>query len=125
MFDKLLVSAIEKIGPEVTVAVRGGPVLNDATLEDARATGICQVAKTISTGSNLSGIVLEECSKEFVDTFRTSDLIISKGQANFETLLNISGKPATVYILKVKCDLIARHLGSRVGSTRIILDAAG
>jgi uncharacterized protein with ATP-grasp and redox domains len=122
-FDKLFVEATQASGPDVTVAVRGGPVLNDATLEDAHQVGIDKLATTISTGSDICGIIPSECSEEFVNVFRRSDLIISKGQANLESLLRIRDKPATAYILRVKCWLIANHLDSQIGSTRIIFDS--
>ena len=120
-FDKLLVSAIQNMGPTVTVAVRGGPIINDATMDDARAVEMTKLAKTISTGTDICGILLEESSSEFLDAFHRSDLIISKGQANLESLVNIRGKPATAYILKVKCELISKYLKSRTGSTRVLI----
>jgi len=123
-FDKLLVSAIRSLGPEVTVVIRGGPIMNDATLEDAYEVGMTTLAKTISTGTAISGILLDESSPEFQDAFNRSDLIISKGQGNLESLVNIRRKPITIYTLKVKCNLIANHLKSEIGSTEIFIQRA-
>jgi len=123
-FDRLLVSAIQNMGPEVTVAVRGGPIINDATMEDAREVGMTKLARTISTGTDIPGILLEESSPEFLSAFQQSDLIISKGQANLESLINIRGKPTAAYILMVKCKLVSKYLKSKVGSTRIVFQAA-
>lgn len=123
-FDKLLVSAIRSLGPEVTVVVRGGPIINDATLEDAHEVGMTTLAKTISTGTPVCGILLDESSPNFQEAFDRSDLIISKGQGNLESLVNIPRKPITIYILKVKCNLIANHLKSEIGSTEIFFQRA-
>lgn len=120
-FDKLLVSAVQSLGAQVTVGVRGGPILNDATLEDAHEVGMTRLARTISTGNDFCGILLDDSSREFQDVFRRSDLIISKGQGNFESLMNIRRKPTTVYIFKVKCNLIANHLKSKIGATEIVI----
>jgi uncharacterized protein with ATP-grasp and redox domains len=123
-FDKLLISAVRSLGPEVTVAVRGGPIMNDATLEDAYEVGMTRLAKTISTGTAVCGILLDESPPEFQDALHRSDLIISKGQGNLESLVNIRAKPITIYILKVKCNLIANHLKSEIGSTKIFFQRA-
>lgn len=124
-FDKLLVSAIANLGAEVTVAVRGGPVVNDATLEDATQVGMHSLAKTISTGADICGIVLDKSSGEFLNAFHRADLIISKGQGNLESLVNVGKKPATIHILKVKCNLLASHLKSDIGSTEVVIQRAG
>jgi len=120
-FDKLLISAVQSLGPQVTVAVRGGPILNDATLEDAYEVGMTKLAETTSTGNAFCGILLDASSPEFQDTFSRSDLIISKGQGNLESLTNIRRKPTTVYIVKVKCNLIANHMKSKIGTTEIFI----
>jgi uncharacterized protein with ATP-grasp and redox domains len=120
-FDKVMVSAIQTLGPEVTVAVRGGPVMNDATIDDAYEVEMTKLAKTITTGSPVSGVLLTDSSPEFLDTFDQSDLIISKGQGNLESLINIRRKTTTVYILKVKCNLIADFLKSQIGATEIVI----
>jgi len=120
-FDKVMVSAIQTLGPEVTVAVRGGPVVNDATIDDAYEVEMTKLAKTITTGSPVSGVRLTDSSPEFLDTFDQSDLIISKGQGNLESLINIRRKTTTVYILKVKCNLIADFLKSQIGATEIVI----
>jgi len=124
-FDKLLVSIIQTLGSEVTVAVRGDPVMNDATLEDASEVEMNKLAKTISTGAEACGIILSESSPEFLNAFNQADLLISKGQGNLESLINVRPKPTTVYILKVKCNLMANLLNSKIGSTKIIIQRTG
>ncbi|MCX7591241.1 MAG: ARMT1-like domain-containing protein, partial [Kiritimatiellae bacterium] len=112
VFDRLL---IETLGPEkVTVAVRGAPVINDATLDDARVAGLPDIVKVIANGSDAPGTVLEECSPEFCEVFQNADLVIAKGQGNYETLSD-SAKD-TFFLLTVKCSVVARELGVPVGA---------
>ena len=112
VFDRLLIEAlpVEKI----TVAVRGAPVINDATLEDAETAGIPQIVPVISNGSDAPGTLVEECSEEFRDLFNRADLIISKGQGNYETLSDTPRK--VFFLLTVKCPLIAADIGAPVGA---------
>ncbi len=97
-----------------TLAVRGQPVLNDATLTDAYATGLADYADVISNGSDAPGTILKDCSAEFRRLFDTADLIIAKGQGNYETLAG-SNRPI-FFLLKIKCDVLSRALGWPRGS---------
>jgi uncharacterized protein with ATP-grasp and redox domains len=112
VLDRLL---IECLPPgRVTVAVRGGPILNDATLEDARISGLCDIVEVIDNGSSAPGIILQDCSPAFRERFAEADLIIAKGQGNFETLDDI---PANIFFLfKVKCQVIASAIGLDEGT---------
>lgn len=112
VFDRLL---IEQLGPErVTVAVRGAPVLNDATIEDARMAGLTDIVEVIDNGSDAPGTVLDDCSPAFRRRFAGADLIIAKGQGNFESLVD---EPGPIYCLfKVKCPVIAGRVGLPVGT---------
>lgn len=107
VMDKLLIGEIKKKYPdlEVTVLVRGAEVLNDATMEDAIQVGLAEMAKVIPNGSDIAGTWLEEISEEAKAVLKEADVIISKGQGNFETLrkcgMNI------YYIFLCKCDLFA------------------
>ena len=83
-FDRLLLEQLPK--GKVTVAVRGHPVLNDATMEDAHAAGLDELAELIDNGSDAPGTILEECSSEFRSRYENADLIIAKGQGNYESL---------------------------------------
>jgi uncharacterized protein with ATP-grasp and redox domains len=106
VFDRLL---IEQLSPErVTVAVRGAPVLNDATMADARAIGLDEIVEVVDNGSDAPGTILDDCSPAFRRRFAEADLVIAKGQGNFETL---SDELSTVYVLfKVKCPVIAARV---------------
>lgn len=116
VLDRLL---IEELGASrVTVAVRGVPVINDATLADARAAGLYEVAEVISNGSDAPGTVLSDCSEAFQERFRKAELVISKGQGNFETL---SGAPRDIsFLFKVKCPVVAKKAGLPLGSQALL-----
>jgi hypothetical protein len=110
VFDRIL---IEHLGKDTVYAVRDIPIINDATIEDAEKSGIGEVARIMSSGCDAPGIILKRCSSDFLDIFRRADLIVSKGQGNLESL---SGEEAPIFfLLKVKCPVIARHLGSENG----------
>jgi uncharacterized protein with ATP-grasp and redox domains len=111
-FDRIL---IEKMpSKEIYYGVRGSPVINDATSEDAYWAGLDEVAKIISNGSDAPGTILEDCSAEFKDIFARSDLVIAKGHGNYETLNDVEGKKL-YFLLMVKCETIARDVGCAVG----------
>jgi uncharacterized protein with ATP-grasp and redox domains len=98
---------------EITYAVRGLPILNDVTMEDARFVGLDKVVKVISNGFDAPGILLDRCSDEFVKRYKTSDLILSKGQGNYESL---SEEQCPVFfLLNVKCPVIAEDIHCNVG----------
>ncbi len=103
VFDRLL---MEQAVKRFYYAVKGEAVLNDAIYEDAVASGIGQVAEIINNGSPMSGTVLPRCSSEFKDHFHSADMVISKGQANFETLAD--EKRRIFFLFKVKCMLLCR-----------------
>jgi uncharacterized protein with ATP-grasp and redox domains len=114
--DQLL---IRQIGPgRVTVAVRGGAVINDATMGDARHTGLDRLVRVIDNGSDAPGTLLDDCSPEFRDLFANADMIIAKGQGNFEALSDVD-RPL-FFLFKVKCPVVARHVGLPEG-THVLL----
>ena len=111
VFDRILV---ETLPIPVLYAVKGGPILNDATMEDAVAAGLDQCATLMSTGSDAPGTIVALCSEEFRDQYSAAPLIIAKGQANYETLSDAG--PSTFCLLQVKCPVIGRDIGAPVGS---------
>ena len=111
VFDRVLIEALDT---PVTYAVKGGPTLNDATREDALAAGVDQVAEVVSTGSDAPGTVLDRCSDEFRRLYDKAELVIAKGQANYETLSEKG--PKVFCLLQTKCPVIARDVGVPVGS---------
>ncbi len=110
VFDRVL---IETMGKPVTFVVREGPIINDATMEDAVKSGLDKVATIVSSGCDAPGTVLSACSAPFLEHFQKADLIISKGQGNYETL-SIQQRPI-FYLLKAKCAVTAEDLGVKVG----------
>jgi uncharacterized protein with ATP-grasp and redox domains len=113
VFDKVLIEELAKRDVEITVAVKGQPILNDATMEDAVCAGLDEDAHLISNGSPMIGTELETCSPEFLRHFHSADIIVSKGQANFETLNETSAD--IFFILKAKCSEVGRELGVAQG----------
>jgi uncharacterized protein with ATP-grasp and redox domains len=97
----------------VRFAVKGGPVINDATREDAEAGGVGELARIVDTGTDSPGVILEDCSPEFRDAFETADLVIAKGQANYETLADCGRE--VFFLTQVKCPVVARDTGAEVG----------
>ncbi len=111
VLDKLLIKELKK---DVYYAVRGGPIINDVTYNDAKASGIDKICKIISTGCKAPGIIFEWCSKEFLELFEDAPLIISKGQGNFETLSDT--KKNIFFLFKIKCQVVASFLNCPLGS---------
>ena len=107
VMDKLLIQQIKNKYPnlELTVMVRGREVINDATMEDAKQVGLSDFAKVIPNGSDIAGTWMEEISEEAKEVLDEADVIISKGQGNFETLRKCGRN--IYYIFLCKCDLFA------------------
>jgi uncharacterized protein with ATP-grasp and redox domains len=107
VFDRLLIE--EMPHEKVTFAVKGSPVLNDATREDAEMVGLTGLVDVIENGSDAPGTILEDCSAGFRERFDRSDLIIAKGQGNYESLSGVDKD--MFFILMAKCSAIATDLG--------------
>ncbi|MCU4164334.1 DUF89 family protein [Marinilabiliaceae bacterium A049] len=107
-FDRLLLETIRH--PKVTFVTRGAPVINDVTIEDAKQVGIDNICEIIDNGFDAPSTLLEFCSDEFKLAYNSADLIISKGQGNFEGLMN-EKHPNTFFLLMAKCEPMAEMLG--------------
>jgi uncharacterized protein with ATP-grasp and redox domains len=103
IFDKVLIEHLPNI--QIEYAVRSGSIINDATISEAEASGLNQHAKLISTGCRAPGAVLEQCSPEFISKFYSADIVISKGQGNYEALSECD-RPV-FFLLKAKCPMVA------------------
>jgi len=109
VLDKLFIREIMKQYPQlkITTIVRGGAVLNDAQLEDAKQIGLTELVAVLDNGNNIAGTWLEEVALPAKQRIEEADVILAKGQANFETLrgcgLNI------YYIFLCKCEMFARQ----------------
>lgn len=120
VFDRPLLNLI---GPDkVTVAVRGEPVLNDATMEDARRSGLTERFRVVSNGSDVPGTWLDDCSQDFKTLFNEADYIIAKGQGNYECLNTL--RRDICFLFMVKCPFVAERVGMSKGSHAIYLSAA-
>lgn len=113
VFDKLLIETFHH--PNVWYAVRGGPVINDVTREDALQVGMDEVAHVIDNGYDAPSTILERCAGPFRQLFKESDLVISKGQGNLEGLIE-ERKRDIFFLLMVKCGVIADKLGVQESS---------
>ena len=109
VFDRLL---IEQLHKSVLYVVREKPIINDLTYEDAVASGIPDHIKIISSGVTAPGTILKLCSDEFI--YNNAEMIISKGQGNYEGL---SGEPGNIFfLLKAKCECVSEKLNVPLGS---------
>jgi len=112
VFDRLFIKRLPMY--KVTVAVRGAPILNDATLADAEYIGLTDIVDVIDNGSDAPGTLLDDCSLDFQARFLDADLIISKGQGNYETLSEVDAN--IFFVLKVKCPVAAHSVGCELGN---------
>ncbi len=116
VFDRILIEEIKNMYPEKEIfyAVKERAAINDALIEDAVFCGIDKSAEIISNGTDAPGTILSLCSKEFLKLYRKADIIISKGQGNYETLSN--SKRPIFFFFMVKCEVVARNSGCEKGS---------
>lgn len=123
VFDGLLIKQLNRLGCQVTAAVRESPIINDATLQDAQFCGLDKICTVISNGTGCPGTPLASCSAEFRQHFQEADLIISKGMGNFESLSEV---PAPIFFLfTVKCSRVADHLTEIQGFAPDFLQGTG
>ena len=121
VLDRLLIERLP--AGRVTVVVRGAPIMNDATVEDARYAGIEEVAPVISNGAAVPGTEIDLCSDEFRDQLHASDLVIAKGQGNYESLSDHPSLPI-FHLFRVKCAVIERACGYALGSHVVVAGPA-
>ncbi len=119
VFDRLLIEElVEELGKQVIYVVRGKPIINDVLIEDAIFCGINKVAKIISSGSDAPGTIMKYCSSEFIELYQNAEMIISKGQGNYESL---SEEDKSIFFLfKAKCPVIAENVGCNVGDMVLV-----
>ena len=116
VFDTALVKVMLARGKEVVYSVKGGPILNDATKQDAIESGMNQLVPVINTGNRFLGVEWRLCSEKFQEHYRQADLVIAKGQANYESLEGCEhAGNKTFFLLKAKCPVVATNLGVPLG----------
>lgn len=111
VFDRLLLEQFPEV--KTYYAVKGEPVINDVLKEDAIIAGIDKYAQIISNGTDSAGTVLSLCSEEFLQIFDEVDLVIAKGQGNFETLNECDRE--VFFLTQIKCKTVSRDLNGSVG----------
>jgi hypothetical protein len=112
VFDTLLVEQLKDMGLKVTVAVKGGPVLNDATLEDVEISGMNKIAdKIITTGADAVGLSIKEVTPEFLNHYHSADMIFAKGMGYAETLTEYQLKKPHALLFRTKCNPVANFFG--------------
>jgi len=121
VFDRVLVERLAQAGP-VAFAVRGRPIINDVTVEDARAVGMDRVAAIVDSGSSLPGVDFDRATPEFRQAYAEADLVVAKGQGNYETL-STDSHPGLFFLLKAKCPVIARDIGCRKGDMVVLANS--
>ncbi len=115
LFDKILLAQLHP--KKLVFAVRSYPILNDITFVDALNLEIDKVCEVIESGSRIAGTDLSQCTPEFLDLFQKADVVVAKGQGNFETLMEVRRK--IYFLFKVKCDAISRRSGLPVGASAL------
>jgi uncharacterized protein with ATP-grasp and redox domains len=114
VFDRLLIETLLSMGKQVKAVVKGSPVINDSTMDDASESGLTGICEVINNGSDAVGTVLEWTSSMFQKAFKDAQLAISKGQGNFETL--IGNEKQIFFLFQSKCDVVSKELGLSTGS---------
>jgi len=112
VFDTLLVEQLKNMGLTVIVGVKGGPVVNDATLEDVDVSGMSKVVdKIVTTGTDAVGLPLKEVSAEFLGVYNSVDVVFAKGMGYAETLTEYKLKKPHALLLRTKCNPVANFFG--------------
>jgi uncharacterized protein with ATP-grasp and redox domains len=114
-FDELVMEMLKAAGAHVTLVVRGGNIVTDATMEDVRRMGLeRKVDSVLTTGSNAIGVCMKELPAETLRAMKAADVIVSKGMANYESLSDEGFRPIA-YLMRAKCEPVARSIGVKKG----------
>lgn len=117
VFDKLLIEELQK-HTTVTAVVKGAPMINDVLMEDADFVGLTKVCEVIDNGGGFIGSPLKHVPQHFLDRMGAADVIIGKGQGNYETIDVFDGN--VFLILRAKCEIVAEHMGVKLGQVGLI-----
>ena len=109
-FDTLLVEQLKNMGLKVTYVVKGGPVINDATLEDVEPSGMGKLADNIlTTGTDAVGLLPKEVSQEFLKVYEAAELVFAKGMGYAETLTELKLTKPHLLLFRTKCNPVANY----------------
>jgi len=113
VFDTLLVEQLKNMGLKVTYVVKGGPVLNDATLEDVEPSGMGKLAdEVVTTGTDAVGLLIKEVSPEFLKVYDAAELVFAKGMGYAETLTELKLKKPHFLLFRTKCNPVANYFSA-------------
>ena len=113
VFDTLLVEQLKNMGLRVTYVVKGGAVINDATLDDVEFSGMDKIADEIlTTGTDAVGLLKKEVSTEFLKTHEKAELVFAKGMGYAETLTEYKLKNPHLLLFRTKCNPVANYFCS-------------
>ncbi len=115
VFDRILIEEIPNHRNRVKLVVKKAPIINDATYEDAEAVGLAGIVPVMDNGLAVPGAILDQVSKAFLEELDRADIVISKGQGNYEGLSDTHYP--IFFLLKAKCAVIARELKVKIGDT--------
>ncbi len=113
VYDALLLEYLERRGFALTIAVKDGPIINDALVEDALEAGLDKYGRIITNGGRYPGTELDNCSPQFLEYFKSADVVIAKGQGNFESLSEVDRD--IFFLLTIKCAVAAQHMAELSG----------
>ncbi|WP_419783721.1 damage-control phosphatase ARMT1 family protein [Maridesulfovibrio sp.] len=119
--DTILAKVLMERGIDLTYAVRSAPILNDALMEDAEFVGMDKICRTMPSGCITFGTVLDQVSPELLKIYNSADIVLCKGQGNFEALYERSNRPV-FFAFKAKCRVVADKLGCAQGSSMFICE---
>ncbi|HPO49164.1 MAG TPA: ARMT1-like domain-containing protein [Spirochaetota bacterium] len=124
LFDRVLIEEIKRLFPKINIifAVKETPVINDALKEDALFCKLDKYSTVVSSGSKIPGTMLDLCSKDFLELYKDSDIVISKGQGNFESFTD-KNKPV-FYLFMAKCQQVAKEVGCEIGSINLFFNGS-
>ncbi len=122
VLDMILIAEIQRLGPRVAAVVKGGPVLNDATMTDAKEVGLHRIADSvIDTGAAAIGVNLERNSDSFKSLFSQAELVVAKGMGNYESLTELNPTCPIVHIFRTKCPPVAQHVGAELNKNVVLI----
>lgn len=117
IFDQLFIKTIKAKYPKLHIfyMTRGNAIINDVTLEEAKASGIEKYGEIVSSGVNKPGFIYDEATAEAQALFLKSDIVVAKGMGNYETLTEHSKRPI-FHLFKVKCAVVSKSVEQEIGS---------
>jgi uncharacterized protein with ATP-grasp and redox domains len=117
VFDKILIEELQRY-TQVTAVVKSGPIINDVMMDDAVQVGLTEVCWIIDNGGGFVGCPLDLVSRAFLERIARADIILGKGQGNYETMDVYDGN--VFLLLRAKCEIIARDMGVEFGQVALI-----